>query len=335
MNLVFTICSNNYLAQAKTLMDSISELNPDLKIVIGLVDELLDEIDYSFFHPAVIIPVKRLGITDFAGLCERYNIIELNTSVKATFFKFLNKQFQCTKIIYFDPDVQVFHSLKSLLNCLDKADILLTPHILSPIPHDGLTPQENIFLNYGIYNLGFLALNMNSVNVLNFLDWWEDRTLTLGYIRVSEGLFVDQLWVNLVPLLFNKVHILRDYGYNMAPWNLHERAISQHSATNYRLNDGSELAFYHFSSYSFRNPYLICKDFYNRYSFKTRPDLRNLYSQYHQKLIQNKVEFFSDQVCQLIPIKSERQEDRYEHKMSSWITKAKDFIPPVVLKIFR
>jgi hypothetical protein len=46
--IIFTLCSNNYLAQAKTLGDSVKKFNPDVLFVIGLVDKLHPEIDYSF-----------------------------------------------------------------------------------------------------------------------------------------------------------------------------------------------------------------------------------------------------------------------------------------------
>ena len=40
MKIIFTICSNNYLAQAKALGDSVLQTNPDYTFFIGLVDEL-------------------------------------------------------------------------------------------------------------------------------------------------------------------------------------------------------------------------------------------------------------------------------------------------------
>ena len=47
--IAFTICSNNYLAQAKTLGDSFLEFHPDWKFIIGLCDEFDSSFDYSAF----------------------------------------------------------------------------------------------------------------------------------------------------------------------------------------------------------------------------------------------------------------------------------------------
>lgn len=210
MKLAFTICSNNYLAQAKILGDSLLEKNSSYKFVIGLCDELSDDIDYSFFDNIEIIPVSQINIYCFDEIIKKYDIIELNTSIKPSFFKYLiNKYENLDTIIYFDPDIQIFNKLILLEKYLEEDDILLTPHILNPIPVDDFQPSEKLFLNYGIYNLGFLALNPKSKNSTDLLDWWEDKTLKIGFNRVSEGLFVDQLWINLAPIFFNNVMILQ------------------------------------------------------------------------------------------------------------------------------
>jgi hypothetical protein len=39
MKVAFTLCSLNYMAQAKTLADSFHEYNPEWHFVIGLVEQ--------------------------------------------------------------------------------------------------------------------------------------------------------------------------------------------------------------------------------------------------------------------------------------------------------
>lgn len=332
MKLAFTICSNNYLAQAKILGDSLLEYNPDYKIIIGLCDKLSDEIDYSFFRNIEIIPVSQINIYCFNEIIEKYDIVELNTSVKPSFFKyFINKYFDLEAIIYFDPDIQIFNDLSLIEKYLENDDILLTPHIFRPIALDALLPTENLFLNYGIYNLGFLALNPRSDNVIDFLNWWEERTLKIGYNRVCEGLFVDQLWVNLVPIFFNKTRILLNYGCNVAPWNLHERQLHTSAEKKYVMMDETALYFYHFSSYSYINPTVLSK-YYNRYSASdASPTVLVLYKQYHEKLIDNKVDFFSN-IC--YGFTKQPIVGQTPPKPKAYL-KIADFIPPVAIVIIR
>ncbi|WP_338646043.1 hypothetical protein V5J73_11585 [Flavobacterium sp. KS-LB2] len=303
MKLAFTICSNNYLAQAKTLGDSLFEKNPNYKFIIGLCDELSNEIDYSFFGNIEILPVSQINIYCFDEIIKKYDIIELNTSIKPSFFKyFINKYEDLETIIYFDPDIQIFDNLLLLEEHLKENDVLLTPHILNPIGVDNLSPYENLFLNFGIYNLGFLGLNPKSQNALNLLDWWEDKTLKIGFNRVAQGLFVDQLWLNLAPIFFKKVKVLEEYGFNVAPWNLHERNTIELVDDKCIMVDGSRLVFYHFSSYNFTKPELFSKS-YNRYnSVILSKEIYDLYTQYHNKLLQNKIALFSEIKCIYIKV---------------------------------
>lgn len=290
--IAFTLCSNNYLAQAKILGDSLCDNNLDYKFIIGLVDKKNTEIDYSFFEPHEIILIENISIPNFEVLWKKYSIIELNTSVKASFFKYLFKFYaEVSYFFYFDPDIFIFNSFYSLEEAFLNSDILLTPHINTPIPLDEKEPKENLFLNYGIYNLGFIGLKKNS-NTMNFLDWWEERTLKHGHIDLSQGVFVDQLYINHAPLFFEKVKILREYGYNAAPWNLHERKEIQKNGNKYIMSDNSELIFYHFSSFSYIIPHKLSKN-YNRYTFENCAKLIPLYQEYFQKLIQTNISYYS------------------------------------------
>lgn len=331
MKIAFTICSNNYLAQAKILGDSLLEKNPNYKFVIGLCDELSDEIDYSFFENIEIIPVSQINIYCLDDIIKKYDIIELNTSIKPSFFKYLISKYEkLDTIIYFDPDIQIFNKLILLEKYLEMDDILITPHILNPIPVDDFQPSENLFLNYGVYNLGFLALNPKTQNAINLLDWWEDKTLKIGFNRVLDGLFVDQLWINLAPIFFNNVKVLKEYGFNVAPWNLHERNSIHKNDNDYIMNDNSQLVFYHFSSYSYKKPELFSK-YYNRYnSIVLSKEIFELYNQYHNKLIESKIAFFSEIKCHYIKV-----EVRVVEKKSFSKVISDNILPPFISKIIK
>ncbi|TDD98397.1 hypothetical protein E0F76_04460 [Flavobacterium cellulosilyticum] len=307
------------------------EKNIDYKFIIGLCDELSDDIDYSFFGNIEIVPVSQINIYCFDELIKKYDLIELNTSIKPSFFKYFISQYKDLEtIIYFDPDIQIFENLILLEKYLEEDDVLLTPHILNPIIVDELTPSENLFLNYGIYNLGFLALNSKSQNALSLLDWWEDKTLKIGFNRVSDGLFVDQLWINLAPIFFNNVKVLQEYGFNVAPWNLHERNSVHKNDDEYIMKDNSKLVFYHFSSYNYKKPELFSKH-YDRYnSIVLSKEIFELYNQYHNNLIQNKITFFSEIKCHYIKV-----EEKVVKKKSFYKVILYNILPPFINKIIK
>lgn len=282
MKIAFTLCSNNYFAQALLLGQSFLLHNPEFEFYVGLIDEKSEQINYNQFN-INILPIAQIE-SDILDLALKYNIVELNTAVKPHYFLHFIEKFNAKVVFYLDPDIYVYQNFKPLEEYLQVDDILLTPHILKPIPIDGKTPFENDFLNFGLYNLGFIALKVND-NTINMLNWWKKRTYQYGYHNLAKGLFVDQLWINLVPILFGKCKIIDHPGYNIGPWNLHERFLSIKN-DSYFVNIDFQLYFYHFSNYNPANPSKIHTVF-TRYDFENRPDLVNIYKDYTKLLLNN------------------------------------------------
>lgn len=305
MKIIFTICSNNYLAQAKALGDSLAKSNPEYKFFIGLVDTKSAGIDYEKEIGYSIILASEIGIQDFDSLWKKYDIIELNTCVKPFYLEFFTNNFdELTHLMYFDPDTFLFGDLSKIEDELyGKNEIILTPHILSKIPIDGKTPSESIFLNYGIYNLGFIGIK-NPKNNLAFFKWWGERTYKIGFNKVSEGLFVDQLWMNFTPLYYQNVIISRNLGLNMAPWNLHERVLSYNQNQKLIVNNCDELVFYHFSNYKYNTPEILAT-YYNRFNFSNRNDLSEIYEDYLKILTDNNIAKFSNVKCEYVLLRNE------------------------------
>lgn len=290
MVIAFTICSNNYLAQAKTMGDSFLDHHPEAKFIIGLVDRFDTSFNYDFFSRFEIIPVEDIQINDFNGLVAKYNIVELNTAVKPSYIHYIFKKHQADKLIYLDPDILVTGHFEELLNVLDTHNIVLTPHICTPVD-DEFTPTDYHTLRGGVFNLGFIALS-NYTAVIPFINWWHDRVIKYGYGNYTLNMFYDQLWANYIPCFYDNYYILKHPGYNMAPWNLHERTLMPGSTGKYLVNRNYPLKFFHFSSYKFNKPEAISAHV-TRYDFEQRNDLRPLFSEYYNLLEKNAIKELS------------------------------------------
>ncbi|SFZ92964.1 hypothetical protein SAMN05428642_1021102 [Flaviramulus basaltis] len=290
MKIAFTICSNNYLAHAKTLGDSFLEHHPDTKFFIGLVDKFDESFNYEVFSSFTIIPVETLQIKCFNELNKKYNIVELNTAVKPFYFHYLFTVFKPEKLLYIDPDILVTSNFEEVFNELDEKNIVITPHICKPID-DEYTPTDYHTLRGGVFNLGFIALSHYS-KVQEFLDWWGARLVKYGFADFSKSMFYDQIWINYVPAFYDNYFILKHPGYNMANWNLHERSLFIKNKTYY-VNEIYPLRFFHFSSYKFNKPNQICS-YLTRFDFNNRPDLLVLFNDYNKRLLDNNVETISN-----------------------------------------
>lgn len=286
-NIAFTLCSNNYLAQAKTLGDSFIKYHPEVQFVIGLVDSLHEQVDYKKFDNFTIITVDSLQIPDFQSLTDKFNIVELNTAVKPFYFSYFFEIAGAEKIIYLDPDILVFSPFTEVLGLLSKHNIILTPQLCEPID-DGHSPTDQTLLITGTFNLGFIALSGYS-HVRNFLKWWADRVTKYGFAIPQWHMFYDQLYINLVPAFYDNYYILRHKGYNMAGWNLHERTVTDHNQDEVLINGSIPLRFFHFSGYQFSKPDVICK-YNDRYNFISRPDVKKIFNLYQELVISNDYE---------------------------------------------
>ncbi|AEI47379.1 glycosyltransferase [Runella slithyformis] len=284
MSLAFTICTLSHLAQAKTMADSLLKYNPEYRVVIGLFDKVNDR-DVSSVARYTLVEINDRQIPDFEKLFDRYTPFELSCLAKPYLAKWLlNTYPDVDKLLYFDSDILFFESLKAIEDDLDTHSIVITPHVTQPITTEGL-PRLRSFLNAGLYNGGFFALRRCN-EALSFLDWWKDRVWHEGYHNFAEGMFVDQLWLNYVPLFYPTALISKNLGYNMAYWNMHEREVTQ-SKGRFWVNKTAPLLFFHFSGYHLSHPDDLSVH-QDRYTFANRPDVKPLYDVYRQALIQNK-----------------------------------------------
>ncbi|MFN8356513.1 MAG: glycosyl transferase [Spirosomataceae bacterium] len=303
MTLAFTICSVNYLAQAKTLGDSLAKHCPEIKYVIGLTDQLADKvIDKSQLPQAELLEVHQLNIPNFKWMCQHYDITELNTAVKPYFIDYLfQRETEVNKLIYFDPDIIVYQPLTELSRWLDHYSIVVTPHICSPVT-DGYHPSEETHLNTGIFNLGFIALR-RAEDTQRFVNWWKEKLAYECKIDLANGLFVDQNWVNFAPYYFQNTIIIKNLGYNVAYWNLHERLLhhnnSQWTVQSLLSQENTPLIFFHYSGYQLAKPTVLSK-YQNRFTFEQRPDVVPLFEDYAHQLHNNGNAYFAQFACSYI-----------------------------------
>lgn len=292
--IAFTICSNNYLSQAKVLSDSVYKYDKDnYMFFIVLCDKKSEKIDYSIFH-ANFIEAEELGIENFEWMTSYYDIVELNTAIKPFAFKYLIKKENPQYIHYLDPDIRTFASLNIIEEELGDNSILLTPHSLSPIPFDGKIPTDNIFLNFGIYNLGFLGIKVDKESE-RMIDWWSDFLSEHCISDPKTGFFVDQLPMELVPLYFNNVKVSHHRGLNVAYWNLHDRKFSEKNGVYY-LNDNYPLVFFHFSNYKISSPNVITTK-YNRSKMNDDECITSLYNLYYKEMLATKYSHYKSIKC--------------------------------------
>lgn len=281
--LACTVVAKNYLPLARVLGATFEEHHPGNRLRVFVIDDPRGEaaredgLDHLTLDDIGISPDEYLRMVGI------YDVTELATAVKPWVLRALVRQGAPTAV-YLDPDIAVFSPFEELPGLAAEHGIVLTPHVPTPLPDDGLYPEEESFLAAGVYNLGFIAVPAGAGD---FLDWWANYLRRECVNDVTRMHFVDQRWIDFVPGIFPHV-ILRHPGYNVAYWNLHGRRVSVAAGGEFLVN-GEPLRFFHFSGYSPDRPYLVSKHQGDqpRILLSERPDLLPLTEQYRTWLLEN------------------------------------------------
>ena len=291
MNCAFTICAKNYLAQALTLRESFLKHNPSLNFFIFLADKIdgVEDVDG-------VVALDKSWISDWVNMAFKYDVIEFNTSIKPFCFGKLFKE-GYEKVIYLDPDIYVTRPLDYIYECLNNKSVVLTPHYCDIEEHFDGAVSEETFNKVGIYNLGFCALKNDKVGQ-EIAKWWQNRLQYKCYSQSSEGLFVDQKWMDYIPGFFpDATCVSSHHGMNVAIWNLHERELFIDEKQGYmirRKKTGDEfpLLFFHFSGFDPFETTIINRR-HPQFNVTTYPSFKPIIEEYRERVYANGYDRFS------------------------------------------
>jgi hypothetical protein len=245
---VFTCAAVNYLPKVRVLCNTLKQQHPELEIYLALADEKPDGFDLDNEPFDVVITIRELDIPNWKAYAFSHSLVELSTGIKPFVLRHLLKKLGYKGVLYFDPDIAVFSRLDDLLGELEINSIILTPHLTKPEHSiEAIVHNEVASLRHGLYNLGFIGVKKDAQG-LAFAEWWCDRCEHFCIGELEQGYFVDQKWVDFVPVFFEGVKILKSSRFNLAPWNVTTRNLEGDFKEGFTV-DGEPLGFYHFTGF--------------------------------------------------------------------------------------
>ena len=178
---------------------------------------LADRVDAAFApasEPFETVLLDELEIPDLQRLCFGDSRQQVAIAAKPYLLRHL-LHLGFTTAIFLDADILVLDSLQPLFDDTGAHAIVLTPHLLAPLSDVDRWARDLNILQSGVYNGGFIGISRHE-SARRFLHWWADRLHTHCRHDVTQGMHYDQRWLDLVPALFDDVHIVRDPGCNVA-----------------------------------------------------------------------------------------------------------------------
>ena len=247
-----TISTADHMPYVFALYDSIKQYHADVSLNVLIADAGPDSIENQNLFPQI----RLYGIDELCRfgsgqrVFESYHAVcmdKFRWSMKPVFLKYLIEHADCEKLIYVDNDICFFNDYAFLFDELDSSDVILTPHWRASDPHADST---NFFTLYtsGLYNGGFVGVNKNAVKAL---EWWAMACQYVCEVNTARGQFVDQTHLNLLPIYFDNVKIVKHRGCNVANWNLIECTRIQKD-DSVLINGTDPIVFIHFTNSTIR-----------------------------------------------------------------------------------
>jgi hypothetical protein len=245
-----TIITGNYLPYALALLGSLRKFSSNVHFNILFSDvsdaETLDSVspdDNTFYHFTGTLCYDGTGKLIY----DKYLATDHDSfrwSMKPVFLNYLVKEKGYEKVIYTDSDILFFNDFSFLLDKLDKADVLLSPHWRSGDP---MADKDNFRLLFtdGMFNGGFVGITPGGINAMN---WWANACAWYCAKDTGNGFFVDQKYLDALPAFFDNIGVINHRGCNVANWNQEECKRILDVNQEVLINGSFPVIFIHFTA---------------------------------------------------------------------------------------
>jgi hypothetical protein len=236
-----TITTPRFFAFAKALLYSLKQFDKDVQLTVLVTEEGLAEKEDGI----TVLNAKELcNIPAFAAIRKQYpdaNNDSYRWALKPLLIKHLLES-DFGKVIYCDPDIYFtgdYHFLSAKLN---NTGILLTPHWHS-ISTERLDETLPALYRGGLFNAGFIGASKKG---LQAITWWLSACIyKMDHTELS-GYFDDQKYLDVLPIEFDSIEIIKHRGCNLACWNIEANKRGMMDS-KLLINEEYEPVFIHFT----------------------------------------------------------------------------------------
>lgn len=289
-----TLFNSAYLDKGMVLIESLKTVSPKSYLYVFAFDdkcfEILSQLNYdnvilvslAEFENELLLKLKKeRSSRAYCWTCTPFTI-------KHVLEKYNEKE--CT---YIDADMCFYSDPQVLLDEIedDNCDVGIVEHRFGR----GKVQEQQLEIA-GKYCVEFNTFK-NNENGLKVLNYWADKCAeccTDDTSQSKDGKFGDQMYLNDWLQRFDRVHVMKNHGGGMAPWNIYRYRLTKNSK-----KDGIEfrdiqdkgiynLVFYHFHGMTSYGNGSFDISVFGRYGRPQKKLVKNIYIPYIRAIYQSR-----------------------------------------------
>lgn len=273
-----TLFDSNYLTRGLALYNSLLKKCPNFHLFIFPFDDNSFQILKKMnLEDVTLIQLKEFENGELLNLKKTRTLSEYYWTCTPSTIDYCLKEFNLEHCIYIDADLYFFGNPIILIEEIPaNKSVLITEH--------RYTEEYNQTEIHGKYCVQFMYFK-NEERSLKVLDTWRKQCIDWCFDRKEEGKFGDQKYLDNWEKEYECVHVMKNLGGGVAPWNVQQyNFIGKRKIVGREISTGVkfELIFFHFHGYK-----LFKKNiFYMNHGYEISKNVRKIiYYRYTHELL--------------------------------------------------
>lgn len=255
-----TLFDSRYMSRGMAMYESLKKHCNNFHLYIFAFDDIC----YNFFKENTFDHITIISLNKF----EDQELLRIKptrskgeycwTCTSSTILYVLNN-YPVDNCTYIDADLYFFASPQILIDEIGDDSILLTEH--------RYTPEYDQTKTSGKYCVQFMYFKKDARG-MKALQWWRERCIEWCYNRMEDGKFGDQKYLDDWTERFEGVHVLKNLGGGVAPWNMQQYTFYKESNKIYGMEEATQkkfqIIFFHFHDTYFIKKRLFAPPLYKK-----------------------------------------------------------------------
>lgn len=250
-----TLFDSNYLARGLVLHESLQRTCSSYHLyVVAFDDQSFNYLKQAALPNLTPVHVSTFEDSELLKVKPTRSIAEYCWTCTSSIILYCINTYKLPSCTYLDADMVFYQDPQVLFNELGNKSVIITEHRYSR--------AYDLASLRGIYCVQFMYFK-NDENGITALKWWRERCLEWCYAYLEDGKFGDQKYLDDWTTRFQGVHVLKNQGAGIAPWNLQQFKFSTaNDHISLQPVKGGEtipLIFFHFHGVKFfTNDMVVC-----------------------------------------------------------------------------